>query len=144
MRQSLIGVFGNLEDAVEARQRLREEGFADTAVRLHRDPAVHTSEGPRSDQDTGSWLRSLFSLDEDYVGMYTEAVQRGHHLLAVDAANEQELDTARRVMEQTRCIDIERDSGGLQGSPSQRSSSMSPETAGQAPRSGRARVVDRI
>ncbi len=108
MAHTLIGVFKNLEDAVEAREKLREKGFADSAIKLHQDSAVVASEGPdRKRQDAGSWLRSLFSLDEDYVGMYSEAVRRGHHLVAVDARNQQEIDTAVEMMEQCRSIDIE-------------------------------------
>jgi hypothetical protein len=144
MAQSLIGVFHNLEDAVEARQRLREQGFADSAIRLHRDPATLSSDGPQSGQDAGSWLRSLFSVDEDYVGMYSEAVRRGHHLLTVDAATDQELEAAHRVLEQTRSIDIEQSSETWrkegwkpQGSPAPR--------AATAPRpAGRNRAFDRL
>jgi hypothetical protein len=145
MSQSLIGVFNNLEDAVEAREQLRKEGFADSAIRLHRDPAVLSSDGPHSAQDAGSWLRSLFSLDEDYVGMYSEAVRRGHHLLTVDAASESELDTARRVMERTRCIDIERTCDEWRAQGWQPESAATPQPAGEQARDrGRIRVVNRV
>jgi hypothetical protein len=108
MANTLIGVFKNLEDAVEARETLREKGFADSAIKLYQDSAVMSSDGPdRHRQGAGEWLKSLFSLDEDYVGMYSEAVRRGHHLLAVDANNPNEVDTAVDAMERSRCIDIE-------------------------------------
>ncbi|HVL56399.1 MAG TPA: hypothetical protein VM491_07835 [Burkholderiaceae bacterium] len=108
MANTLIGVFKNLEDAVEAREKLREKGFADSAIKLHQDSAVMSSAGPDSRrQSAGEWLKSLFSLDEDYVGMYSEAVRRGHHLLAVDANTQREVDIAVDAMEQSRCIDIE-------------------------------------
>ena len=108
MAHTLIGVFKNLEDAVEAREKLREKGFADSAIKLYQDTEVMASDGPdRGRQSAGEWLRSLFSLDEDYVGMYSEAVRRGHHLLSVDARTQAEVDTAAAAMEACRSIDIE-------------------------------------
>lgn len=107
MSTTLIGVFRNLEDAVEAREKIREKGFPDSAIKLYEDAEVMKSDGPDRRQGPGEWLRSLFSLDEDYVGMYTEAVRRGHQLLVVEARNPQEVETAAEMMEQCRCIDIE-------------------------------------
>lgn len=106
MSHVLIGVFRNLEDAVEAREALREKGFADTAVQLH-ETAAALGGSPTQKHGFTEKLKSLFSLDQDYVGMYSEAVNRGHHLLEVHAASPQEVQTAAQVMEDCRCLDID-------------------------------------
>lgn len=106
MSHVMIGVFRNLEDAVEAREELREKGFDDSAVHLH-ETAAALGGSPTQKHGIKDKLKSLFSLDQDYVGMYSEAVSRGNHLLEVHARTPEDVHTAAEVMERCRCLDID-------------------------------------
>ncbi len=120
MQHTLVAVFDNRSDAQQALEDLVASGFARQDVRLSEgDPAGDTSRTLQSrtstDVDDGSIGSSIKHFFSDLFGsdrtqdahMYSEAVNRGHHVLTLTASSEPEVERAADIVERYGPIDID-------------------------------------
>jgi hypothetical protein len=107
-QRTITAFFERREDAEEAVQALRDEGFADRDIRLvpgtERDPSG--AETGRS-EPRGFWesLSDLFLPDEDRCG-YAEGLSRGGCLVTVNATDDS-YDTALDLLDREGTIDMD-------------------------------------
>ncbi|MES2899853.1 MAG: YsnF/AvaK domain-containing protein [Pseudomonadota bacterium] len=147
MQHTLVAVFDNRSDAQQALEDLVASGFGRQEVRLSEgDPSGDASRSLQSSTSTnaddgsiGSSIKNFFS---DLFGndrsqdahMYSEAVNRGHHVLTLTAASEPEVERAADIVERYGPIDIDETSqqwsgGAMAGQSLSGSSTMQQSAA---------------
>jgi uncharacterized protein (TIGR02271 family) len=119
MANTLVGVYENYNQAQSAMNALLDSGFSRSEVRISSEGAESRSmrTASASDQDTsgdtgvGGFFRSLFGLsdndDDRRVSAYSEASERGHCIVTVDTADDDESERAMDVMNRFNPIDID-------------------------------------
>ncbi len=117
MQHTLVAVFDNRSDAKLAMDELLSSGFSRQDVSLSESSADTTARqaGSGSSPEEGSFgqgfkkfFSSMFGTDEDdRVQKYAEAVTRGHHVLTVSTADEQEAERAADIVERHGPVDID-------------------------------------
>jgi uncharacterized protein (TIGR02271 family) len=107
-QRTITAFFERREDAEEAMQALRDEGFAERDIRLvpgaERDPSG--AQTPRN-EPRGFWesLSDLFLPDEDRYS-YAEGLSRGGYLITVNATDDS-YDTALDLLDREGTIDMD-------------------------------------
>jgi uncharacterized protein (TIGR02271 family) len=118
MTNTLVGVYGDYNQAQSVMNALIDSGFSRDEVRISSEGADLRSmrTDSTSDQDTsgdsiGGFFRSLFGLDEkdedQRVSAYSQASERGHCIVAVDTRDDTESQRAMDVMNRFNPIDID-------------------------------------
>jgi len=125
MQRTLIAVFDNHGDAQAAIDELVSSGFSRLQIRLSEgDPTggasvtgTATDTGQASDPPRASgsfsdgiknFLGSIFGTDNsEHVQTYSDAVNRGHHVLTLTAGNQSEAERACAIVEQFGPVDID-------------------------------------
>lgn len=138
MQHTLIAVFDNHADATSAKNELLSSGFSSADVRLsHGDetapggsmssvsPSTSTSASTSTSDDNepgiGASIKNFFSDlfgsdTDDYSNKYSNAVQRGNHVLTVNTDSEPEVERAADIVERFGPIDIDEQSEKWAGS----------------------------
>jgi hypothetical protein len=107
-QRTITAFFERREDAEEAVQALRDEGFADRDIRLvpgaERDPSEAQAQPT---EPRGFWesLSDLFLPDEDRYS-YAEGLSRGGYLVTVNATDDS-YDTALDLLDREGTIDMD-------------------------------------
>jgi uncharacterized protein (TIGR02271 family) len=110
---SVVAVYDNLSDAQKVKDELLDRGFSENRVHLTSPGAsatrTRTTEDDLSGGGMAGFFRTLFGMEDerDYTASYSEAVRRGSAVVTVTAANDDELDRAREVMEEYGPVDID-------------------------------------
>ncbi len=115
---TVVGVYDSYDDAQRAVDALISAGFSRDRVQMNPESdssassyqsSASASGNQDSDTGLGGFFRRLFGMDDESQShdIYAESVRRGHCLLTVDVANQQELDQASNVLSQFNAIDIE-------------------------------------
>ena len=142
MQHTLIAVFDNHNDAVNAKNELLSSGFSSQDVRLshgNEDPSIAASgatAGTAASTDTdnepgiGTSIKNFFSDifgtdNDEHHAKYSTAIERGSHVLTVNTDSEPEVERAADIVERYGPIDIDEQSekwasgagmGGMGGS----------------------------
>lgn len=122
MQHTLVAVFDNRSDAQKALEDLVASGFTRQEVRLSEgDPAGQSSLSSSTTTAAGThgtdegigasfkhFFSDLFGTDRsDHAQMYSEAVNRGHYVLTLNAASEPEVERAADIVERYNPVDID-------------------------------------
>ncbi len=125
MQHTLVAVFDNRSDAQQALEDLVSSGFSRQDVRLSEgDPSgdasrslsgstsTTTTSSTADDGSIGSSIKNFFSdlfgTDRsEQAQMYSEAVNRGHHVLTLTADSEPEVERAADIVERYGPVDID-------------------------------------
>jgi hypothetical protein len=123
MKHTLIAVFDNRADAQSAMDELLLSGFAREVVRLTEEagdleqsrPAVAPGEESFG-ESIKHFFSDLFGSHTDvYSQKYSTAVNKGHHVLTVTAADEPEVERAADIVERFGPVDIDEKSAEWSG-----------------------------
>ena len=114
MSQTVVGVFDRYEAAEHAQQELISSGFAatDVHVRQHEGHAsgtdidTHVSRGLTD--SLRDLLSNLFGSNHDDIGHYSEAVRRGHVVVAIFVADDALVTVAQSALRNAGALDIEK------------------------------------
>ena len=119
MSQTVVGVFDNNQAAERAQQDLISSGFdaSDVHIRMHEgySSTSTTIESHASLGLTGSirdFLSNLFGSDHDDIGHYSEAVRRGHAVVAITVEDDALVPVARAALFNAGALDIEKQAEG--------------------------------
>ena len=110
MGKTLVAVFDEQTDAKQALDALSKGGFPGSKARLTaREDAQErsTSSQPRRDESFGEKVAHFFGFGEQHDATYSEAVQRGGYVLAVDASDDAEAERASDILERYHPVDID-------------------------------------
>lgn len=127
MQHTLIAVFDNHNDAVNAKNELLSSGFSSEDVRLshgNEDPSIAASGATGSTATTtdgdnepgiGTSIKNFFSDifgtdNNEHHAKYNTAIERGSHVLTVNADSEPEVERAADIVERYGPIDIDEQS----------------------------------
>lgn len=128
MQHTLIAVFDNHNDAVNAKNELLSSGFSNEDVRLshgNEDPSIAASgattdtAATTTDADNepgiGTSIKNFFSDifgtdNNDHHAKYNTAIERGNHVLTVNTDSEPEVERAADIVERYGPIDIDEQS----------------------------------
>jgi len=129
MQHTLIAVFDNHNDAVSAKNELLSSGFSANDVRLsHGDEsapggsmsstggaapsaAASVEHEPSIGESIKNFFSDIFGTDTDhYSTKYSAAVERGNHVLRVNADSEPEVERAADIVERFNPVDIDEQS----------------------------------
>lgn len=124
MTQTVIGIFNERDEARNAVQKLRSNGFLDANVDASNDSILKEDSSFDRDEDNSigdrieRFFRNLFENDEDST-RYTAAARRGY-VVNVQATTAEEAMLASRILDDAGAIDVDDDSvgGGLERSAS--------------------------
>ena len=127
MQHTLVAVFDNRSDAQKALEDLVASGFARTAVRLSEDDSSvgssNTADTASEGTSIGASIRTFFAdvfgseRDRD-IDLYSNAVNRGHFALTLQADSLPEVERAADIVERYGPLDIDEKSqewGGYTG-----------------------------
>ncbi|RSZ60778.1 YsnF/AvaK domain-containing protein [Massilia atriviolacea] len=147
MEHTLVAVFDNRGDAVQAQDDLLGSGYARQDVRLSDGDTDRSAY--RSDEDDGAsfgssikhFFTDLFGGERsEHARMYAEALDRGHYVLTVTAASEHEVERAADIVERHSPIDIDEHAGqwqgAMQGGEAMRAQAMSQQSTPGASQGG--------
>src|SRR5688500_11722944 len=110
MGKTLVAVFDEQTDAKQALDALSKGGFPGSKARLTAREDVQqrsASSQPRRDESFGEKVAHFFGFGEQHDATYTEAVQRGGHVLVVDVSDDAEAERASDIIERYHPVDIE-------------------------------------
>lgn len=127
MQHTLIAVFDNHNDAVNAKNELLSSGFSSEDVRLshgNEDPSIAasgstTTASTTTDTDSepgiGTSIKNFFSDifgtdNGEHQAKYSTAIERGNHVLTVNTDSEPEVERAADIVERYGPIDIDEQS----------------------------------
>ncbi|MDB5793116.1 MAG: hypothetical protein JWQ80_3140 [Massilia sp.] len=129
MQHTLIAVFDNHADATSAKNELLSSGFSSADVLLSHGDETAPGGSMASGSTTGdnepgigtsikNFFSDLFGSDtDDYSNKYSNAVERGNHVLTVKTDSEPEVERAADIVERFGPIDIDEQSEKWAGSP---------------------------
>lgn len=141
MEHTLVAVFDNRGDAVQALDDLLGSGYARQDVRLSdgdTDRSDNRLEGAGDDESLGSSIKHFFTdlfggERSEHARIYSEAVDRGHYVLTVTADSEHEIERAADIVERHSPLDIDEHAGqwqgAMQGGDAMRGQAMSQQSA---------------
>lgn len=114
MSQTVVGVFDRYEAAEQAQQALISSGFSATDVHIRQ----HEGHSSGADIDTHvsrgltdslrDLLSNLFGSNHDDIGHYSEAVRRGHVVVAIFVADDALVTVAQSALRNAGALDIEK------------------------------------
>jgi len=112
MENTVVGVYDSYTQAQNVVNELQACGFSRSDIQLSPETAPTTGQAATSDQQSSSgisnFFRSLFGMNEDAdTGTYSEAVQRGHCVVTVNAPSDEMRERAADVMNRFSPIDID-------------------------------------
>ncbi|HYD94793.1 MAG TPA: YsnF/AvaK domain-containing protein [Noviherbaspirillum sp.] len=118
MENTVVGVYDSYAQAQNVMNELLASGFSRSDVQLSPESdraATGDTTTTTTDQHSGSgighFFRSLFGMDDDedrtHGDMYSEAVRRGHCVLTVNAASDEQRERAVEVMNRFDPVDID-------------------------------------
>lgn len=116
MTQTVIGIFNDRDEARNAVQKLRSNGFLDANVDASNDSILKEDSSFDRDKDNSigdrieRFFRNLFENDEDST-RYTAAARRGY-VVNVQATTAEEAMLASRILDDAGAIDVDDDSVG--------------------------------
>lgn len=127
MQHTLIAVFDNHNDAVNAQNELLSSGFSREDVRLshgNEDPSIAASGATTTattttdaDNEPGigtsikNFFSDIFGTDNDeHHAKYNTAIERGSHVLTVNTDSEPEVERAADIVERYGPVDIDEQS----------------------------------
>ncbi len=125
MQHTLIAVFDNHNDAVNAQNELLSSGFSREDVRLshgNEDPSIAasgTTTTTTTDADNepgiGTSIKNFFSDifgtdNSEHHARYSTAIERGSHVLTVNTDSEPEVERAADIVERYGPVDIDEQS----------------------------------
>lgn len=113
MSQTVVGVFDRYQSAENAQQALISSGFesSDVHVRMHAAHAVATgteSLGSGLVDSLRELLRNLFGGNHEDIGHYSEAIRRGHVVVAITVADDALVTVAQSALRNAGALDIEK------------------------------------
>jgi len=114
MSQTVVGVFDNNQAAERAQQDLTASGFApsDVHVRLFEEysstPTIERHADLGLTASIRDFLSNLFGSDHDDIGHYSEAVRRGHAVVAISVEDDALIPVARAALFNAGALDIEK------------------------------------
>lgn len=116
---TVIGVFNDESGAQRALERVVQGGIPRHDVHLERQQGA-TQSRPQAEpqKKSGGFFASLFGMDDDYdsqrqspygahADTYDEAVRRGNTVVVVDTMDENQADTASRLLHEAGAIDVD-------------------------------------
>lgn len=108
MASTLVGLFDDRSAAESVRQELIDAGFDSSNIRLSEQEISETGTTVTKRKDRGFWaeLRDFFGMEER--SHYEEAQRRGGTIVAIDVADDQQLDNALDVMQRHNPVDLDR------------------------------------
>lgn len=113
MNKTVIGVFENNSEALQAQSELLSVGFDEQSIDLHYSTEPDPDASNRNDNPGFmEAIRSLFTWDiehyrdENYGDHYVEAVRRGHAVLTI-TVDESEVERACELMDSAGALDID-------------------------------------
>ncbi|NHZ42690.1 DUF2382 domain-containing protein [Massilia aquatica] len=121
MEHTLVAVFDNRGDAVQALDDLIGSGYARQDVRLSDgDPDASGNPVEGGDESLGSSIKHFFTdlfggERSEHARMYSEAMERGHYVLSVTTTSEHEVERAADIVERHGPVDIDEHAGQWQG-----------------------------
>ncbi len=121
MEHTLVAVFDNRGDAVQALDDLIGSGYARQDVRLSDgDPDASGNRVEGDDESLGSSIKHFFTdlfggERSEHARMYSEAMERGHYVLTVTTTTEHEVERAADIVERYGPVDIDEHAGQWQG-----------------------------
>lgn len=113
MTQTVIGIFNGEDDAKNAVQKLRSNGFLDANVDASNESILRgDSTNDRNEDDSlgdriERFFKNLFDDDEEST-KYTAAARKGY-VVNVQANTEEEALLASRILDETGAIDVDND-----------------------------------
>ena len=125
MQHTLIAVFDNHNDAVNAQNELLSSGFSREDVRLshgNEDPSIAASGATTTtttdaDNEPGigtsikNFFSDIFGTDNsEHHAKYSTAIERGSHVLTVNTDSEPEVERAADIVERYGPVDIDEQS----------------------------------
>ncbi len=125
MQHTLIAVFDNHNDAVNAQNELLSSGFSREDVRLshgNEDPSIAasgatTTTTTNADNEPGigtsikNFFSDIFGTDNsEHHARYSTAIERGSHVLTVNTDSEPEVERAADIVERYGPVDIDEQS----------------------------------
>lgn len=114
MSQTVVGVFDSYQSAEQAKLELVLSGFesSDVHVRMHEAHAAGESAEGRTGSGLADSLRdllgSLFGSNHEDIGHYSEAVRRGHVVVAITVADDALVTVAQSALRNAGALDIEK------------------------------------
>ncbi|NHZ35890.1 YsnF/AvaK domain-containing protein [Massilia rubra] len=157
MEHTLVAVFDNRGDAVQALDDLVGSGYSRQDVRLSDgDPDAPGVDAPgvdapggrvegAGDESFGSSIKHFFTdlfggERSEHAQMYSEAMERGHYVLTVTTTTEHEVERAADIVERHSPIDIDEHAGlwqgAMQGGDAMRGQAMSQQSTPGASQGG--------
>ncbi|NHZ97996.1 YsnF/AvaK domain-containing protein [Massilia sp. CCM 8734] len=122
MEHTLVAVFDNRGDAVQALDDLVGSGYSRQDVRLSDGDPDTPGGRPEGagDESLGSSIKHFFTdlfggERSEHAQMYSEAMERGHYVLTVTTTTEHEVERAADIVERHSPIDIDEHAGQWQG-----------------------------
>ena len=116
MDQSVVAVFERREEAQKALDAVLAEGFLPTNARITSAESSGSSFSagqPASSRDgdsLGDKIARFFGFEDDLEETYSEAVRRGHYVLHVDAADNDEATRVQNIILRFNPVDIDKKS----------------------------------
>ncbi|MGS0742755.1 hypothetical protein ACVBEF_13085 [Glaciimonas sp. GG7] len=112
--QTVVGVFDHFQAAQQAQRDLITSGFAaaDVHVRMHQghasglDMESHVSRGLT--ESLRDLLGTLFGSHHDDIAHYSEAIRRGHVVVAIFVADDALVPVAQSALRNAGALDIEK------------------------------------
>ncbi|QRX82359.1 hypothetical protein [Glaciimonas sp. PAMC28666] len=113
MSQTVVGVFDSYQSAENAQQELISSGFesSDVHIRMHAAHAVAAgteSVGSSLVDSLRELLGNLFGGNHEDIGHYSEAVRRGHVVVAITVADDALVTVAQSALRGAGALDIEK------------------------------------
>lgn len=139
MEHTLVAVFDNRGDAVQALDDLIGSGYARQDVRLSDGDAGTSGSAADAtgDESLGSSIKHFFTdlfggERSEHARIYSEAMDRGHYVLTVTTTTEHEVERAADIVERHGPVDIDEHAGqwqgAMQGGDAMRAQAMSQQS----------------
>src|SRR5690606_17175088 len=108
MASTLVGLFDDRSAAESVRQELIDAGFDSSNIRLSEQETSETGTTVTKRKGRGFWaeLRDFFGMEGR--SQCEEARRRGSTIVAIDVADDQQLDNALDIMQRHNPVDLDR------------------------------------
>jgi uncharacterized protein (TIGR02271 family) len=111
--QTILGTFDDRQTAQRAVDQLLAGGFTRDSVHLQAVPTTSGSAAQTTSDrgmmgNVGSFFSNLFGTEQkEHAGNYSEVVRRGSSVVAVDASDDSEVETAAAILEQLGSVNVD-------------------------------------
>ncbi len=114
MDRTIAGMFDSRSAADEVRQALVYKGISNDRIEMHDEQSTRGDAATDLDEDRHEsgivrFFRRMFGLEEDgdESRYYAEGIRRGHVVLTVRVADDDELQAAEEIMQRCGAVDID-------------------------------------